>query len=200
MEGLKRKMNWLQLSSVVIIAFLTLEVIFLIMQNRQLRETCAVASGGIMKSGEQVQEFGMISLDNQIHPFRYSDHTKKYLFFILSPGCIHCENNLVQWNMIFSDNKNHNIDIFGISLAPAEIAAKYVAEKNIRFYCIHPGVGEGCGMMLGILRSVDCYHRSLYFHHSLFLYPLLLSGDRRIQGLLVKVILQAHSFYFPQTV
>jgi len=133
MEGLKRKWNWLQVSSVVIIALLTLEVILLMTQNRQLRETCAVSSGGIMKSGEQVQEFDMISFDNAIHPFKYSDRAKQYLFFILSPGCSYCENNLVQWNMIFASSRNRNVDIFGISLSPAEIAASYVTEKNIPF-------------------------------------------------------------------
>ncbi|MDI6767331.1 MAG: hypothetical protein QME52_10960, partial [Bacteroidota bacterium] len=106
MEWNQKKGRRLQIVSFVIIAFLTGEVVLLMVQTL---------------SGDE-------------KAITYDDSTKKYLFFVLSTDCPHCINNLTHWKEITIGNDNDNCYILGISMSNLEETNKYAAERDVSFY------------------------------------------------------------------
>lgn len=95
MEETKKIINWGQVLSYSIIVLLTLECIFLILQNRDLKQTLnstsSVAQVEPLKPGDKVESCKMTNLESNIGELSYDDPAKKYLLFVLSTTCPHCE-------------------------------------------------------------------------------------------------------------
>lgn len=133
MEKRRIKFNLIALTTFVVMVFLIVEVILLLKQNRDLRALCSKLPEGILSVGESVEGFALKSLDDKNITVEYNDPNKSFLFFILSPGCGHCERNLPIWNLIASHNVGDRIDVLGICLSGAEDARRYVSDNHPSF-------------------------------------------------------------------
>src|SRR5437870_4062508 len=100
MDTQKTKFKWLRLVSMILNIFLILEVGFLIKQNRELRSMVSPEVRATVKPGDKAESFVAISMDSTIINYPFSSSIKKSLFFVLSPGCKHCENTLPKWKQL----------------------------------------------------------------------------------------------------
>jgi peroxiredoxin len=136
-ETEKKKTDWMQLISFVLIVILTLEVILLILQNRELKkqltEITTRKAPPLLKAGDIVNDFTAVALDGTTERISYGDPSKKYLFFIFSTTCPFCVKTLDKWNEIAKNNRNSDCIITGISTHDLERTKKYVSEKNPSF-------------------------------------------------------------------
>lgn len=137
MEEQKKKTNWLQIISVIMIAFLILEVVLLMKQNRDLRAQISPFTNPEMmeplKSGDHVGPIKVQSLSGVASELSYTDPNKKYLLFVLSTTCPHCEKTLPLWQMIAQNAKPEMCSVLGISIHPFEETKKYVEQNQPNF-------------------------------------------------------------------
>jgi peroxiredoxin len=132
-SGAKR--IWINIIGLILITFLSVDVIVLTIQNRELKSrfNATSAQPDPLKPGEQVEPFSFTTLDGGIANLDYSDSNTKYLLFVLSTTCPHCEKNLVAWKEIVDRNQNDQCNIMGLSLDNIENTKSYVASKNVSF-------------------------------------------------------------------
>ncbi len=134
--GAKRKMNWLQLSSFVLVAFLAADVVILTIQNRQLKQSLSSSSGEQPQSlqpGDHVPAFSVRTQSDGINTIAYSDSNQVYILFVLSTTCPHCLNNLTAWNTI-AQTQTSGTTILGVSLDDLEKTKAYASVRDISFY------------------------------------------------------------------
>ena len=131
-----KKINWLQVVTLVIIGLLMIEVVILTIQNRELKTAISNLTQSQtepLKHGEKVEPFKIQTLSGDTAEFTYSDTKKRYLLFVLSTKCPHCEKNLPLWKEI-ANTANETVNIFGISLDNFEQTKEYASIKDIGFY------------------------------------------------------------------
>ena len=136
MEGLKKN-NRVQLLSIVVIGALTCICILLILQNKELKASFRNSSPFLfesLKPGDKVESVTVQSLNGATISLRYQEPEQKYLLFIFSTTCPHCENNLPIWNHIANlvGNKS-GLNIIGIASEPLEVLNSFVKNKNPDF-------------------------------------------------------------------
>ncbi|TLY32998.1 MAG: TlpA family protein disulfide reductase [Ignavibacteria bacterium] len=133
-------MNWIQVISVTLNLLLTIEAVLLILQNRDLKNSLRRSPVGAqvepLKAGERVEAVKVQTLDGNTTDLAYTDPGKKYLLFVLSTTCPHCEKTLVNWKAIAHDNRDQNCDIIGVSVHSLDETKKYVANKSVGFYVV----------------------------------------------------------------
>jgi len=136
----KNKLNWIQIISITLNVLLTSEAVLLIVQNRDLKDSLRRSQVGAqiepLKTGERVETVKIRTLDGNTTDLAYTDPNKKYLLFVLSTTCPHCEKTLVNWRAIAQVNRDHNCDIIGVSVHGLDETKKYVASKNVGFYVV----------------------------------------------------------------
>jgi peroxiredoxin len=131
-----KKINWLQVVTLVVIGLLMIEVVILTIQNRELKTAISnLTQSQIepLKHGEKVEPFKIQTLSGDTAEFTYSDTKKRYLLFVLSTKCPHCQKNLLLWKEI-ANTANETVNIFGISLDNFEQTKQYASTKDIGFY------------------------------------------------------------------
>lgn len=137
MNPLTPRRNWFQILSVVMIVFLILEVALLILQNRDLRAQLSVSANKEMmeplKHGEKVGTIKIETLNEEMSEISYADPRKKYLLFVFSTTCPHCEKNFVNWQMIADKGNRMHCVIRGISVHDFESTRKYMETKKPNF-------------------------------------------------------------------
>jgi len=127
MNTIKPKADWLQRSSIGLTVLLSVVVILLIIQNRELKR--AINGSTVLTRSE---------LDGATTELAYNDSTKKYLLFVLSTTCPHCEKTLPIWQS-FAQNKSENCNVFGISIHNLEQTRSFLANKIVGFYTASVG-------------------------------------------------------------
>lgn len=120
----------------LLMIFLTVDVILLTIQNRNLKSQldAITARPEQLKAGERVESFNVKTLDGSITQIDYADSTTKYLFFILSTSCPFCEKNLAAWKNVVAMNQKNIYKIIGISIDDLEKTKNYIATKDVSFY------------------------------------------------------------------
>lgn len=118
---------------------LSVLIVLLIYQNYKLKlqiENIFNASDQFFKKGEIVQDFNVYTLDGDSTDITYKGRIKKFLFFIFSTACPHCERNLTYWNLIAQNNAS-TCDIMGISVqSNIENTKIYILERDVKFYVV----------------------------------------------------------------
>ena len=89
-----------------------------------------------VKTGEKVAPIVVQTLDGKISEISYTNPTKKYLLFVLSTTCPHCEKALISWRTISQSNTAGKCDIIGVSLHNLDATRKYLATKDVGFYTV----------------------------------------------------------------
>ena len=140
MEQVQKKRNWIQLLSFFVIIGLTFEVVLLTLQNRDLKNALSAMTtvGQVepLKPGERVEAVKVQTFDGNTTELKYDDPAKKYLLFVLSTTCPHCEKTLVNWQAITETNKEGKCYIIGVSLHNLDETRDYVTAKKIGFYIV----------------------------------------------------------------
>jgi peroxiredoxin len=136
--NLIKKAGWFQLITYLAILLLAAEVILLAIQNRDLKKALSsmsvVSQVEPLKAGDRVEAFKLQTMDGNVNELNYADPAKKYLLFILSTTCPHCEKTLPVWSDIVAKNSNDNCSIIGVSIHPIDQTIKFAADKKITFY------------------------------------------------------------------
>ena len=132
-------MDWLKYSSYLLNVVCSIVCILLFAQNKELRQTLAstttVAQVEPLQAGEKVEAFTITTLDGATRQIAYADPTRKYLFFVLSTSCPHCERTLPLWKSLAEINDD-NCYILGISLQNLDETMKYFSTKDVGFYIV----------------------------------------------------------------
>ena len=131
----QRKTDWTKLIGVVVLVLLTVECAFLIFQNRQLKSVIAAMSAGsgerreALKTGDIVDPFAITTLDGKSAELNYPDSTRKYLLFVFSTTCPHCEKNYSRWSAISDSIRGTGCDVIGVSVHSVDQTQTYVKSK-----------------------------------------------------------------------
>ena len=137
MEHPVKNTNWIQLGGAILILLLASEVVLLIIQNRELKKALnsmtAISQVEPLKPGERVESVKIQTLDGSFTELQYTDPTKKYLLFVLSTTCPHCEKTLPVWQS-FAQNKSDNCSVLGLCIHNLDQTRKFLAAKNVGFY------------------------------------------------------------------
>jgi len=117
----------------------------LTLQNRKLKTILSTATpqGQLetLQPGERVQPAKLQTLDGSTAELRCDDLHKKYLLFVLSTTCPHCEKNLAIWRSIAEKSREDNLTIIGVSIHNLDQTTKYVTEKKPNFYIVVADTG-----------------------------------------------------------
>jgi len=147
MEQIKRKKNWTLAVSYALVVFLAMDVVLLTLQNRELKlmlkAMTPIAQVEPLKPGEKASPIAVQTLDGKIDELSYSNPAKKYLLFVLSTTCPHCEKTLTNWKRITERNAAGNCDIIGVSLHNLIETRKYLATKDVGFYTVSAASDTG---------------------------------------------------------
>src|SRR5712671_5761588 len=88
-------------------------------QNKELKHTIndmtIIRAVEPLKRGDRVESISLRLLDGTTGQLNFGDPTKKYLLFVLSTSCPHCENTLPLWSTLAKAH-NDNCDVIGISV------------------------------------------------------------------------------------
>ncbi len=133
-----RKSSWALIGGGALILLLTVEVIVLAYQNRELKAALENRQHSMepLKRGEKVEPPLVQSLDGGSFQLTFQDPAKKYLFFVFSTSCPHCEKNLVAWNSIAAKLKSTGCFIVGMSINSVKETQEYAAVKGAHFYMV----------------------------------------------------------------
>lgn len=122
---------------IVLMIGLLVEVVLLTNENRELKNSLRVNSqppADALTPGDKLEAIKVRTLDGQAAEFTYSDSSKKYLIFVLSTTCPHCEKNLVAWNSLSRQFSPDSVMIFGVSLDGFSETQEYITAKDVRFF------------------------------------------------------------------
>ncbi len=122
------KTDWFRVATVVVILGLVIEVILLIKQNRELREMLSNRIdpyAQTLKAGDHVGACSFTSIDGTVSKLEFSGLPKRWLLFVMSTSCSHCEHDLPYWNHIAQENMENNCRILGVSIDGTDETRKY---------------------------------------------------------------------------
>ncbi len=88
-----------------------------------------------LRPGQKVEPVKIQTLDGMATDLQYSDGSKKYLLFVLSTTCQHCERMLPVWNVIAA-HKPENCNVLGLCVHSLEQTVRFVTSKNVGFYTV----------------------------------------------------------------
>ena len=119
---------------VVLVVFLSAEVVLLVFQNRRLQKTLTEfttgpTNRGQLKPGEQLPVVDLKSLDGSTMKLEYQEPQKKHLVFIFTSTCPHCEATFPKWKQFADEIGNKSIITLGVCLDNLE-TTKELAEKR----------------------------------------------------------------------
>jgi peroxiredoxin len=130
-KTLVRSLPWL------LIGFLAIEDVLLMSQNHRLRANITALVGdqsnATLEPGDRVKAIKVTTLLAKDSLITYKESGRKYLLFVLSPTCPHCERNLNPWAFIAQNASTSNFSAIGISIFPLAATKKYSEEKKIAF-------------------------------------------------------------------
>jgi peroxiredoxin len=130
-----KRIPWIQWFLLASTILLGVEVMFLVRQNRELEAILALHTPvEQLKSGDTVEPIKVRSLDGGFLDISYDDPEQRYLFFVFSTTCPHCEATLVYWNSIVSTIKAKNCTVIGISVDDSSRTSRFISSNDIRFY------------------------------------------------------------------
>ena len=139
MQETKNSKGWALGISYVLVAFLIVDVVLLTLQNRELKNMLKgmtpMAQVEPLKPGEHIAAVKVQALSGETEELSYDDPTKKYLLFVLSTTCPHCEKTFPLWQSLAS-KKDDNCNIIGVCLQNHDETIKYADAKHVGFYMV----------------------------------------------------------------
>ncbi len=127
------KVLGIRIFGVVIFCILMLDVIFLTLENRELKtalDAVAQRDESPQLPGMVIPTFGALTLGRNAVTLNLADSGKHYLLFLLSADCHACESTLGSWNSFKTEG---NVEILGVSLSNYEETVRYVGSNSVEF-------------------------------------------------------------------
>lgn len=138
MNGPGTKMRWMMIIGALVIVILIVEVVVLVIQNRELKATLqAILEGArseILTAGDRVGPVHLTALDNTTMQLDYAEPDGRYLLLIFSADCPVCDRNLGAWNSIAGSVSGAGRYVFGLSVDGIEKTGFFTATSGVRFY------------------------------------------------------------------
>ena len=144
----------IQILSMVVIAALACICVMLILQNKELKASSRNSilwPAKHLEPGEKVEPIMVQSLDGDTVSLQYQKLGQKYLLFVFSTTCPHCENNLPVWNHLASLAENKpGLNIVGISSERPEVLISFLHDKKPNFKIYSSAVDSSFSIKYGI--------------------------------------------------
>ncbi len=118
------------------LAGLCVLVLVLAEQNREFR---AQLSPEVLQleSGDVVADFSAVNLDGRVQNLNWSENSKERLLLVFTTTCQACQQNQDNWRSL-SERVGSQVEIWGISLDPAEATLAYRNENTLPFPVLLP--------------------------------------------------------------
>ena len=140
------KSTALRLAPYLVIVLLIIEVVLLMQQNRELKSAVRAMTSGSMeplRPGDSVQAVSFQTMDGRRGELSYTDPRKKYLLFVLSTSCPHCERNLEPWGDLVAFDSNRRCNIVGLCVDEFQATLDYAGEKHLPFSLVSVAADTG---------------------------------------------------------
>jgi peroxiredoxin len=136
MNEIKKK--WFQILTLLVILSLSIEVVWLSVQNRRMKLMLSSLTPAHqvepLKAGERVGPVRLQLIGGGTTELKYDEPKNKHLLFIFSTTCPHCEKTMPAWDTIAQKTSSNNCSIIGISVDSIRQTTEYVLKKKLAFY------------------------------------------------------------------
>lgn len=136
MWDLIKKIRPFQIIITIIIVFLSVENVFLILQNKQLKSVVRNLSGDYnssLKPGDKLKPIDVMELTGEIKNIKFNLGTRKNLLFLFSTNCPHCEKNLPYWESLRNSIDSSLCGITIISKNDSEATIDWLQKNKVNF-------------------------------------------------------------------
>ena len=124
----------------IVILIMGAEIVYLIMQNRELRSMIENRDEHleILSENDTVPPFSAHDVHGNAINIDYSPNAPYTMLFWISPDCSVCKDNLPFYNRLYNDFSNKSIRYIALCDADAEQALEYKNEFGLAFPVISP--------------------------------------------------------------
>jgi len=127
-----------------VVGFIVLVIcILLIFQNKELKKRLEL--GGIsgksiyepLERGNNVPPADCFEIDGTRSTLKYTDGYEKYLLFVFSTQCPHCEQSLPVIKRIAGETVDNNVELIGISMHDLHETQTWAMDRQVNFRVLH---------------------------------------------------------------
>ncbi|HQF42884.1 MAG TPA: redoxin domain-containing protein [Ignavibacteriaceae bacterium] len=134
---MKKRIKLSHLAVLLIITFLVFENIFLIVQNKNLKDIINNITlnnkKSLRKPGDFIKQIRVKDLNYVMNTLKFDEYKKNHLLFIFNTDCKHCEKNLSKWLSLFEYHDKSYCEIIAISNSDRETTLKWIKYHDIPF-------------------------------------------------------------------
>ncbi len=131
--------KWVNILGIVVIMLLAMDVVVLSLKNRDLKNNIREITGfeppEPLESGTLAEKISVTLLDGRNDSISYDEVYAKYLLFVFSTTCPHCEANIPRWKSL-NEKLDGRCFIIAISIHDVERTVDYVTKREFPFYTV----------------------------------------------------------------
>ncbi|MEW6052121.1 MAG: TlpA disulfide reductase family protein [Candidatus Zixiibacteriota bacterium] len=118
-----------------IIVLMAIEIVYLVLQNRQLRAVVAETTATFNTLQQSQHVPGLTGQDLQGNPLRvhYSADAPRTILVMFSPGCSACKDNTTFWQELFERSASSRFRYLGMCVGTEDDARAYATEHGLTF-------------------------------------------------------------------
>ena len=127
--------DWWTYILIAIIVVMGVEIVYLVIQNRRLREIIEDPKKYFkaLSQNEVVPSITAHDIEGNDVSLNYSAEAPHTMLFWFSPGCSVCKENVDLWNEIYRGYSSDNLRILGMCAGTPEEAREYVEANGLEF-------------------------------------------------------------------
>jgi peroxiredoxin len=133
--SLEFRKNWLNLLLIALVVAMSVEILYLIDQNRQLRRLIAEPRHyyEVLKQDDAVPPFSAPDLNGNTANVQYGSSQPHRVLMWFSAACPACEENLQFWNNLYLDHDSDRIRLLGVCMDDSIEAEMLADEHGLEF-------------------------------------------------------------------
>jgi peroxiredoxin len=132
----KKKIDYYSVFLHLMVVGLMIIVVILTLQNRELKKGGGKSDPDLLKFGDTVPAFSVISLDGIEQDINYTNRSKKTLLLIFNTTCPACLENSPNWMDIWKEHDSLKVNVIPVSLHKLERTIEY-ADKMALSYPVY---------------------------------------------------------------
>lgn len=121
----KKKIDYYSVFLHLMVVGLMIIVVILTMQNRELKKGGGKSDPDLLKIGDTVPAFSVISLDGIKQDIHYAHRSKKTLLLIFNTTCPACKENAINWIELWKHYDTTKAFVYPVSFHKKERTAEY---------------------------------------------------------------------------
>lgn len=131
----RNRSNWLTIALLVVVALMSVEIVWLARENRGLKTSLAVATRTFvpLSGNDRLPRLSGIGLDGEPVALAYGPDAPRTLLLWFSPRCDVCETNLEYWNELLARHGGPALRFVGLCAGSEDEARAFVAAHALRF-------------------------------------------------------------------